>query len=93
VLKNVLRRPMDSDDPPSDDAGMRPPQSGLIRHRRGVRPSPYSPKTPIRQQLPTHEAPTASPLSTYSRFQPFPGLTAAQVKKIGRAVRKNSIKS
>jgi hypothetical protein len=90
VLKNFLRRPMDSDEPPSDDAGMRPPQSGPIRYTRNVRPSPYSPKTPIRQehqqQLSTHEAPTTSPLSTYYRFEPslnpFPGLTAAQVKKL-----------
>lgn len=38
---------MDSDDPPSDDAGMRPPQSGPIRYEYNVRPSPYSYKTPI----------------------------------------------
>ena len=40
---------MDPDEPRSDDAVIRPPHSGPIRHKIGARPTPYSPKPPIRQ--------------------------------------------
>jgi hypothetical protein len=79
---------LDSDEPPSDDAIMHPPQSGPIRRKTQARSNPYSPKTPIRppypQQSPTHLAPTPSPLSPHTRIEPslspFPGLSTAQLK-------------